>query len=228
MSVPRAVRVLLLADGVVAALYILDTALGHPYETLTRLVNLDGEANVPTWYSSGQLLVLGLLLGAFAVVQSRSHSIRRGPLFALPALCLVMSLDEVAQIHEWLGRKSDALFATGTRHGSLVPVTGIWMFLLGPPFLILVILLWRAFVPFLQDRERVVRLYVVGFVVYAVSALGIELLTNFVRPGGLASVVQIVCEELGEMLGVTVLIWATLELLASYSIHLCVGDRRGA
>jgi hypothetical protein len=169
-----------------------------------------------------------LLLGAFAIVQTKPPTTRRWPLFALPALCLAMSMDEVAQIHEWLGTKSDALFANGTRRGSLVSETGIWMFLLGPPFLIVVALLWRAFVPFLRGRERVVRLYVVGFVVYVVSALGIEFLANFVRHGGLAAVVQVVCEELGEMLGVTLQIWATLELLDSYDIHVCAGDRRAA
>jgi hypothetical protein len=164
----------------------------------------------------------------FAVVKTRSGATRRLALFALPTLCVAMSLDEVAQIHEWLGRKSDALLAAGTREGSFVPVTGIWMFLLGPPFVIVVALLWRDLVPFLQGRRRTVTLYVVGFVVYAVSALGVEFLANFVRPGGLGSVVQVVCEELGEMLGETLLIWATLELLTSHDIHVCVGDRRAS
>jgi hypothetical protein len=69
-----------------------------------------------------------------------------------------------------------------------------------------------------------VRLYLVGFFVYAASALGIEILANVVSPGGVASVIQVVCEELGEMLGVTLLVWATLDLLASYDIHVRVGD----
>lgn len=220
-SIPWPVRVLLLADISMAALYILDAAL--PYKLFTRLVDLDGEANLPTWYSSAQLLVLALLLGAFAVINRDSHV--RWSLFGLPALCLVLSLDEVAQIHEGLGLKSDVLLAVGAREDSVVVRTGIWMFLLGPPFLIVVALLWRAFVPFLQGRARVVRLYIVGFVVYAGSALGIEILANFVGPGGLASVVQVVCEELGEMLGVTLLVWATLELLASYDIRVRARDR---
>lgn len=223
-TIPDFVRLLLLADITMGALYILDTALGHPYWTFTRLVDLDREANLPTWYSSGQLLVLGLLLGVFAVIRTNRRAIRSWPLFALPALCLALSLDEVAQIHEWLGRKSDVFFATGTRQGSLVPRTGIWMFLLGPPFLIVVALLWRAFSSSLRGRERVVRLYLVGFFVYAASALGIEILANVVSPDGLAAVVQVVCEEVGEMLGVTLLVWATLELLASYDIHIRVGD----
>lgn len=222
--IPTPVRVLLLADITMVALYVLDTALGHPYRPFTGLVDLDGEANLPSWYSSGQLLVLGLLLGVFAVIRPNRLTIRSWPLFALPALCLFLSLDEVAQIHEWLGKKSDVLFATGTRKGSLFPHTGIWMFLLGPPFLIVVALLWRAFSSSLRGRERVVRLYLIGFFMYAASALGIEILANVVSPGGVASVVQVACEELGEMLGVTLLVWATLELLTSYDIHVRAGD----
>jgi len=225
-SVPEAVRFLLLADVTMAALYLLDATLGSPYQTVTRLLDLDGEASIPNWYSSGQLLVLGLLLGVFAVVRTDRRAIRSWPLLALPALCLALSLDEAAQIHEWLGKKSDVLFAAGGRRDLLVPRSGLWMLLLGPPFLIVVTLLWRAFSPALRGRERVARLYLVGFFVYAASALGIEILANFVSPGGLLSVVQVVCEELGEMLGVTLLVWATLELLASYDIHVRVGDQR--
>ena len=63
------------------------------------------------------------------------------------------------------------------------------------------------------------RLYVAGFSLYAGSAFGIETLSNVVRPGGVASVVQVACEELGEMLGVTLLVWATLDLLAFWGIR---------
>lgn len=223
-TIPDFVRLLLMADITMVALYVLDTALGNPSWTFTRLVDLCGEANVPTWYSSGQLLVLGLLLGVFAVIRTSQGAVRSWPLFAMPALCLALSLDEVAQIHEWLADKSDVFFATGTRHGSLVPRTGIWMFLIGPPFLLVVALLWRAFSSSVRGRERVARLYRTGFFLYAASALGIEFLANVVTPGELASTVQLVCEELGEMLGVTVMVWATLELLASHDIHVRVGN----
>jgi hypothetical protein len=225
-SIPIPVRLLLLADVAMVALYLFNAALAHPYRRLTRLVDLDGEANLPTWYSSGQLLILGLLLGVFAVLMADRRETPSWPFLALAALCLVLSLDEIAQIHERLGNKSDVLLPGGSRKGSLVPLTGIWMFLLGPPFLLVVVLLWRVLAPVLQGRKRVARLYLVGFVVYTGSVLGIELLANFVSPGGLASEVQVVCEELGEMLGLTLLIWATVELLASYDISVRVGYDR--
>ncbi len=225
---PAFVRLLLVADVAMVALYVLDSALGRPYWTITRLVDLDGEANLPTWYSSGQLLVLGLLLGVFSIANDRRTAVRSFPLLALSALCLALSLDEVAQIHEWLGKRSDALLESGTRVGSPVPRTGIWMFLLGPPFVLVVALLWRAFSTFLRGRERVRRLYLVGFFTYVASALGIEILANAVRPGGLASMLQVVCEEFGEMLGVTLLVWATIELMRSHGIGIRGADHHDA
>ena len=128
------------------------------------------------------------------------------PILLLSALCLLLSLDEVAQIHEWLGKRGDALFATATRQGSPLPRTGIWMFLLGPPFLVVVALLWRAFARSLQGRDHVARLYRLGFLVFAGSALGIEIFANLVSPGGLAAVVQVCCEEVGELVGVTLMV----------------------
>lgn len=225
-SILGAIWIFMLADIMVAFLYILDNALGHPFYILTRLVDLDGEANLPAWYSSSQILFLGLLLGLFAFIMRNRKPSPLLPAGALSLICLALSLDEIAQIHEWIGNKSDQLLATGTRKGSLLGHTGIWMFLLGPLFLIIIAILWRKFSPYLRGRERVVRLYLLGFLVYIASALGVEILANFVSPAQADSVVQIVCEELGEMMGVTLLVWATLELLDSYDIHIQMEDRR--
>ncbi len=213
-------------DAALVGLYLLDRALGRPYWIVTRLLDLNGEANIPAWYSSGQLLVLGLLLGLFAATTASHNDKRSRGVFALPALCLFLSLDEVAQIHEWVGTKSDFLFVHGTRMGSLFPATGLWMFVLGLPFIVVVAHMWRAFAPAVSGRQQVVRLYVVGFLVYVGSALGIETLANFISVGGVASLVQVVAEELGEMVGVTLLVWATLELLASHHIHIEKGTAR--
>jgi hypothetical protein len=225
-SILGTIKIFLLADITLVVLYILDNLLSHPFEILTRLVDLDEEANLPAWYSSSQILVLGLLLGLFAFIMRDRRPSPLLPAGALSLICLALSLDETAQIHEWIGNQSDKLMATGTRKGSLFGHTGIWMFILGPLFLIAITVLWRRLSPYLRGRGRVVRLYLLGFFVYVVSALGVEILANFVSPDQADSVVQIVCEEFGEMLGVTLLIWATLELITSYDIHIQVGDHR--
>lgn len=219
-------KMFLIADIIIVLLYILDNLLGHPFEILTHLVDMDGEVNLPTWYSSSQILFLGLLLSLFAFVMRDRRPSPLLPAGALSLICFALSLDETAQIHEWIGNQSDKLLADGSRKGSLFSHTGIWMFILGPVFLITVTFLWRKLFPYLRDRERVVRLYLLGFCVYFVSAIGVEIMANFVSPNQADSVLQIACEEFGEMLGVTILIWATLELLASYNIQIQMGDHR--
>ena len=220
------VKIFLIADIMMVVLYVLDNLLGHPFSIVTRLVDLDGEANLPAWYSSSQILFLGLLFALFALIMRHHRPSPFLPAGALSLMCLGLSLDETAQIHEWIGNQSDKLLTTGTRKDFLFGHTGIWMFLLGPFFMIAITVLWRRFLPYLRGRSRVVRLYLSGFFTYVLSALGIEILANFVSPNQADSVIQIICEEFGEMLGVTLLIWATLELLASYDIHIQVGDHR--
>lgn len=220
------VKMFLIADIIIVLLYILNNLLGHPFQILTHLLDLDEEANLPAWYSSSQILFLGLLIGLFAFAMRDRRPSPLLPAGALSLICFALSLDETAQIHEWIGNQSDKLLADGSRKSSVFSHTGIWMFLLGPLFLVVVSFLWRRLSPYLRDRERVVRLYWLGFCVYVTSAIGIEILANFVIPNQADSVVQIVCEEFGEMLGITLLIWATLELLASYDIHIQVGDHK--
>ena len=52
-----------------------------------------------------------------------------------------------------------------------------------------------------------------GVVLFLVATIGIEMLGNF-TPTGLARALQITLEEGGEMIAVTLVLWATLELLA--------------
>lgn len=223
-SMPTPIRFLLAADVTMIALFLLDNLAGHPNWKLSEWVNLERESNLPTWYSSCQLLILGLLLTLFAHSQRRLGTTRVS-FFAGAVLCVAMSLDEVAQVHEWVGVVSDTFLSGGTREGSLLHSTGIWMFILGVPFLMVSALLWRGFTTALQERGSVRRLYLGGFILYVASALGVELLVNFVTPGW-STMVQVVAEEFGEMVGVTLLVWATVELLASYDIHLRIGENR--
>lgn len=216
--------ILLALGAALVGLHLLDHVLDHPWTMVARLVNLDGEANLPTWYSSGLLLVLALMFGALGRVRPPHLALRPWVAFMLAAVCLTLSLDEVAQIHEWIGRRSDVLLADGTRQNTLVPRTGIWMFLLGPPFLLVVAWLWSRFRTALAHLPRVTRLYTTGFAVYVLSAFGVEMAANLVRAGSPWSAVQVTVEEGGEMLGLTLLIWASLEFLLACGVRISSGD----
>lgn len=73
---------------------------------LWGMVRLSDEANLPTWYSSGLLASAGVL----SLVVASTRRARGLPIHttwrALGGLFIYFSLDELAQIHEWLNGSS--------------------------------------------------------------------------------------------------------------------------
>ena len=67
--------------------------------SLMRLFNLDGEANVPTWIATVQLLIASGLLWALAQAPGVNYRARWK---LLSFLFLYISLDEASQMHEML------------------------------------------------------------------------------------------------------------------------------
>jgi len=61
-----------------------------------KIFRLDEEANLPTWFSSSQFLIAGLVCAALAFGEKR----RRTGWAVLAVLMVMFSLDEVAEIHE--------------------------------------------------------------------------------------------------------------------------------
>src|SRR5690606_22237869 len=131
--VPSLILWLYACDLGLAALYVANAWLGEPSYQLTQWLDLDGEQNIPTWYSSMQWFLAAALLGLF-VQSAPVQPLRRLLLAILPLTFLAMSLDEVAGIHEWLGVKSDALLPDGDRAASLFSANGVWVLVIGVPF----------------------------------------------------------------------------------------------
>lgn len=63
-------------------------------------LDMDAEANLPTWYSSIKFAMCGTLLGLLAV----TGRVRQPTPLLLSLLFMTFSLDEVASIHERIGR----------------------------------------------------------------------------------------------------------------------------
>ena len=92
------------------------------------------------------------------------------------------------------------------------------MFVLGVPFLIFAIVIVARLKRYIT-HPYVIKLYVVGFLVFVGSAGGIEILANFTQePGWNIYFLQVAAEEFGEMVGVTLLFWATYEIALDYGI----------
>lgn len=220
--VPTPIRLLLACEAVLGALYLLDWVAGHPSAQVTRIVNLDGEANLPTWFSSMQLFGLGILLASSAGWTTRWRDRSAWPALAAALLCVAMSCEEVTQVHEWLAGRGELLLFGESRKvvRAILPNTGVWMFLFAPPFILASAILWRRFRRTLAGQPAVARKYLLGFSVYVFSVFGLEFVANFVTRGAASDIIATASEELGEMAGVTILIWATLDLLAARRPHI--------
>lgn len=206
-AMPGLVRSLFCIDLALVAVYAVNFAIGQPSYFLTRLVDLNAEANLPTWAASLQLAAIALLLLLTLPRHPRGSPAYRAVL-GLGALMLFLSLDESATIHEWVGTLSDRFLHGGTREGTLVPRTGIWMFLLVPAVLLWV---WWFVRPLLNGPFRPPKirwLGAFGLLALLGGAGGVDLLSNFVAVDSLSGTVMVILEEGSELVGQTLLVWA--------------------
>jgi len=202
------VTALVSAAGLAAALAY--HWLGHDKQLgLRLLLDLDGEGNLPTWWSSFLLLVAAALLGVIA----GQHATRGGGdvrhWAALAAIFLGLSIDETAQIHELVGKHVHRLLATrGTlRFAWVIP---------GALFVAVVGFTYLRFLGRLPPATR--RRVAVAGAVYVGGALGLELLESAAveRWGrGAAWAALSTLQEIAEMVGVVLFIHALLAHLAS-------------
>jgi hypothetical protein len=205
-------------DVALGTVYIFNYLAGQPYQPLTAFLDLNGEANLPAWYSSIQWFCVAALLGIFA---RRNFSLSQGKSWLLAALSLVFlafSLDEIAQIHEKLGLMSDIFLPNASRKNTLFPRTGIWMFVIGIPFLALFVALILSIRSYFQRAPSAFIKMLFGLAIMMVGAIGIETFDNFVAPTSVYGVLRVFLEEVCEMLGGTVVLWGSYELLYRHGV----------
>jgi hypothetical protein len=90
-------------------------------QKLIAFFDLDGESNLPTWYSS--VLLLGAALLTWVAGLAARHRSDRVKWFVLAALFACLSMDETAMMHDWLGvAMGDRMQLTGVfRFGWVIP-----------------------------------------------------------------------------------------------------------
>jgi hypothetical protein len=211
-GIPPVAGVLFVGDALLCSAFIVNYWIGSPFELVNRLLNLNGEMNIPTWYSSMQLFSAAVLYGVFAL-RNVDRSFATRSLFLFPLFLLMFSIDEVACIHEWLGKKTDVLLPSGTRQGTWFETTGIWFFVIGVPVSALCFLTLIYLKTYYGRSRKVFRLMMIGMAIFFGGAIGVEILSNVPGSGSLGQIVEVVLEEGMEMAGVTVLIWAAHDLL---------------
>jgi hypothetical protein len=87
-----------------AAVAVARFAYGHDYILgMYALFNLGSDANVPAWYASLALLICSALLVLHAIASQHYRDGRTLHWWLLAAIFLLLSIDEVARLHETLG-----------------------------------------------------------------------------------------------------------------------------
>jgi hypothetical protein len=213
---PRHVLAALLAGVAVLTVTNVATQVAkHVYQRdvmlgFVRLFYVDAEANVPTWFSSTQLLLSALALGLIAAAAWRQRRPYAWHWTALAALFAALSLDEAAAIHEI----TVAPVARALRLGGALTNTA-WVI----PAVVVLVLLGVASRRFVRDlRPATRRRALVALAVAVAGAVGMELLGGYYshRHGyeNLPYAMIATVEELLEMLGGALFVHAWLSHLA--------------
>ena len=173
------------------------------YDTIFLFLDLDNEGNIPTWFSSAQLLMVGVLMMGFGIGKYQQNE--RAYAMILGSLGFIfLSLDETVQLHELFGSISDMLLPDANRKGTIFQRTGFWMVFLAPIFLGLFWAWWRCIKDYLVGFAGKGKL-LMGILVFVGGATIPEIFSNFAQ--GNLMVVVILVEELGEMAGITFFLW---------------------
>jgi hypothetical protein len=220
--VPPLILSFLACDFALAISYLVNWALNQPSRRISFLIDLNAEANLPAWYSSIQLFLVAALLAFFVYAEFDKRRLLSWTLPAWPLLFVLLSIDEIAQIHEWLGGKSDRWLPGRNRENIMFRTTGIWMFLIGIPFFFFMVGLIFSLQKYFRGKSDVIRMFWAALIVYVGSAAGIEILSNFVPEEGAVHIFQVFSEELGEMIGGTLFLWAAYKLLCSYEFSISI------
>ena len=128
---------------------------------------------------------------------------------------LLMSIDEIAMFHEWIGYRLDYFLPDGTRQNTPFDYTGIWGLAIGIPALVLLLLMWYRLRQFFFLTPATAGRLLIGSCFLIIGAAGFDFLANFSLRGPIVvHALEVLAEEGCELIGVTILCWGALDLLS--------------
>lgn len=170
-----------------------------------ELFDFDRENNIPSLYSTFNLLVSSVLLFLTASnCKTRNRSLYL-PWLGLSAIFLFLSIDELLSIHEKLGSFLKMFFQT----------SGIFLYMWVIPYSIAMIVFVLVYAKFVfQLPKNILPLFLGSGAVFVLSAIGLEMLeahhaSQFGKET-LLYATYYTCEEFLEMLTIAVFIYALL------------------
>lgn len=179
---------------------------------LIRQFDLNGEANIPAWYSSVTLLICSVLLATIASVKNANGDKYALHWKTMAIVFLFLALDEVAQIHE--------MITVQVRRTAFHP-SGFFYYSWVIPYGIVVIILGLSYLRFLAHLPAKIRwLFVIAGGMYVGGALGMEMVAGFHRSlywnKDVVHTMMTIVEEFLEMTGIVVFIYALTSYMSLY------------
>ncbi len=185
-----------------------------PFIGVWLFFTMNDEANLPTYLSSLNLLVAGILCAIIASRQSALKQFDRVAWWGLAAGLALMSLDEAAQIHEGVvGQIISGYFGSGE---------GVLYYRWYLAYIPLVAILAFLYIPFIKRLPlRYSFRFVLAAVVFLSGALGVEFLESY-----LASIKSTIAFD--TLVAITTLVEETLEMsgiaIFIYSLSLYMAE----
>ncbi len=176
---------------------------------LIELMDFNSEENLPTLFSSLQLIVVSSLLSIIGS-KHKSNGEIYFPWFVLSVIFLYLAVDETAQIHERLYGPVQSAFE----------LTGLLYFAWVVPYGVGVLVFVIAFSRFLfRLPKETARRFIASGAIYITGAIGFEMLggRHFETYGAENVVFSMLytCEELLEMLGIALFIYTLLTYVSN-------------
>ncbi|WP_177420550.1 hypothetical protein [endosymbiont of Lamellibrachia barhami] len=214
-SAEKVVRILL---WIVAFLTIANTLgqishhfLGHSrLFGLVYLFNLNREWSIPSFYASFAILFCSLLLTLIAWVHHRRGEVDFKYWYGLAVIFLLLAIDEYTDIH-------NRIFEPVRSHLKVIGLISYAWLLVYVPLLLAMLLIYRRFLARLPKSTA--KLFILAGVVYLVGAIGINFIGDqytYHERDALSYSVIYTFEELCEMLGIIMFIYALLKYMEGY------------
>jgi hypothetical protein len=191
--------------------------LGRSYLLgLVPIFDLGTDNTIPTWYASITLLICSLLLAIISKAKSEDKDRFALHWEALSIIFLLLSIDEVARIHEVTGDTIGRF--TGKTHGLLYFA---WV-ICGSAFVLILIPVYIKFLRHLPIKTMT--LFILAGTVYVGGALGMEMVNaryaDLYGFKNLTYQLMTAVEEFFEMSGIAIFIYALMSYIATQSSHM--------
>jgi hypothetical protein len=176
---------------------------------LLPLFDLDTENNIPSLYATVTLLISSILLGLIGIKTFKQKESYTYHWFGLAGVFLYLAIDELEKIHERLSEPVAALLPVARQFNSA------WVIPFGLVLIILLILYSR----FILSLPKNIRdLFLLAGFIFVTGAMGLEILgvsRGSIYGGDVITIFIYSLEEIFEMVGIAIFIYALLKCYAS-------------